>query len=214
MATNPQDKAEDSGGSGLNGPALPLPGGGDAPGGNGGQAANVVKLYISQCVEGGWQREGADGRTLRVDSTFAYGINLEFESAEKAKAFMARPDLDQISNTMMRTMETMAQETLGLEVHRDFLPESYPDGQIPDNVHRQFTPNTVMDMNIVAQDFADVMRATYPDSGLTGATLDEGSVNQLPGCYYGIPDDLATAPNADEKAVGLGTDTRAQSFRF
>ncbi|MCB1682215.1 MAG: hypothetical protein KDI65_09810 [Alphaproteobacteria bacterium] len=215
MATKPDIQTEDMERAQPGGSALPLPGGGEELGARGGVPANVVQLYMSQCVEGGWERDTADGRTMPVNTTFNYIVNLEFESADKAKAFMARDDLDQISNTMTRTMESMAHETLGLEIVRDFLPESYPDKQIPDDVHRQFTPNTIMDMNIVAGDFVNVMRATYPDIGLVRASVDEGSVNQLPGCYYGVPDDLAHAPAADEdQTIGAGLRNSGRTYSF
>lgn len=212
MATDPNEKIE-----GLerpNTPPMPLPGTGTDLGGADRQPAHVVKLYMSQCVEGGWVQDTADGRTIDVDTTFQYVVNLEFESPEKAKAFMARDDIDQISGTMAKTMESMAQETLGLEIQRDFLPESYPDGQIPKDVHNGFTPNTIMDMNIVATDFIGVMRATYPDLGLTGAAVDEGSVNQLPGCYFGIPEDKAAIPASPEEAANAGLFRNSNSLNL
>ncbi len=166
-------------------------------------AENTAGLLVDQCVEGGWETTTQDGRILEVDTTFVYGVQLVFEDAEAAQKFLDREDISEVERTMIHTMREAASGKIELELNRDFLPESYPDGVVPDDTTTSLTPNTLWEMNdYVIPDFLAIMQSTYPDIGLVGASVMEDDINQLPGCYDGVPDNLA-AKEAEQSDVSV-----------
>ncbi len=169
--------------------------------------SSSVAFHMMQCVEGGWERETADGRMLDVDSNFSYVVDLQFENKAGLDAFFAREDFDEVNETMIRTMREMTQETFDIELERDFNPLSYDTGVLPDDTTKQFADTTIYDLDsAVLPDFVNIMNSAYPDLGLVGATVDPNSVNQSPGCFEGVPNNLAELPDANMPSGGTQYD--------
>ncbi len=155
---------------------------------------NKVFFPVHQCISGGWETETESGRVLETDTTVHYNVVLEFEDSDAQKAFLERDDAPEIVNTMDATVRSMTQDTLSLEIPRDYEPGAYADGVVPEDPTLSLSDNTLNELNEYdMQDFTRIMQETYPDIGLVGATVDGESATQLPGCYQGIEGDIGQA---------------------
>ncbi|MGN7438942.1 MAG: hypothetical protein ACTHOO_09905 [Alcanivorax sp.] len=175
-----------------------------------------LNLSVSQCVEGGWITEHENGSTFDTDGMFHYTVELEFENQQKIDELLSRDDLSEIHNTMTNTITELSGLMLTWERGWDNDPDAYPDGVVPENPEKSFTDFAIEGFNEdILPEFVDIMKATYPDIGLTGATMSPGTGLETPGCYQGGPENLANTLNGDDgRAFETTESVSAKPFRM
>ena len=161
-----------------------------------------LNLHVSQCVEGGWIVEHENGSTFDIDGTFDYTVELQFDSQAKVDELLARDDAEEIRNTMINTLTELSEDMLKWERGWDTDPDAYIDGVIPDNPEKSFSEFAIEGFNEdILPDFVNIMNASYPELGLSGAVINPDTGRDSPGCYQGGPENLAEAEQQQKVAT-------------
>ena len=131
------------------------------------------------------------------DTSFTYGLYVQFETYEDMEAFRQHPEFSEMRDTMIRHMQENGKEDLQLELSRDQNPFYTEEERGPNS----FTQGTLDDLQVSVDDIIKQVNGAYNVNIRNGYVAEEST--QVDFCipsYIG-PNEFAAA---DGIAGGMG----------
>lgn len=129
----------------------------------------VIKGY--NCTEA-YISPDNDGNFYAAQRPYHYDIVLEFQDRESRQAFVKDRDVTDHVNTIMKTTESMMQETLQLENERDFdnglKGADLNDPSIIEGINNEGTHG---DIDYIEGELGAIFQSTFPDAGIASVKI-------------------------------------------